>query len=265
MATLEFAEGRDCIGTEQRREICSLPRPGRNKRRSHRSKEGRGELSFTQKRRAMSVLKVYGIEWFFESKVDGEPLLLLHGMTGSHEDWEYAGRQEFLCKYRLITHDARGHGRSTNPEKTITHRQCAHDTLALLDHLGIQRCRAIGVSMDGNILLHMATLQSERIEAMVVVSATMYFPEQARAIMLAFPVEDQPESKWETMRRRHKHGDAQIVALWEQCLALKDSWSEKLTALARQGTGRGTRLSQGARVTYLGVTTPTLSTPLQAM
>jgi hypothetical protein len=150
---------------------------------------------------------------FFESKVDGEPLLLLQGMTGSHEDWEYAGRQEFLCKYRLITHDARGHGRS----------------------------------------------------AMVVVSATMYFPEQARAIMQAFPVEDQPESEWETMRRRHKHGDAQIVALWEQCLALKYSWSEKLTALARQGAERGARLSQGARVTYLGVTTPTLSTPLQAM
>jgi pimeloyl-ACP methyl ester carboxylesterase len=171
----------------------------------------------------MSVLKVHGMELFFEMEGDGEPLLLLHGMTGCHEDWEYAGRQEFLSEYRLIAPDARGHGRSTNPEKTITHRQCAHDTLVLLDHLGIERCRAIGVSMGGNILLHMATLQPERIEAMVVVSATMYFPEQARAIMRALPVENQPESEWEIMRRRHKQGDAQIVALWEQCRALKDS------------------------------------------
>jgi pimeloyl-ACP methyl ester carboxylesterase len=171
----------------------------------------------------MSVVQANGIELYYEVEGDGEPLLLLHGMTGCHEDWQYAGRQDFLRAYRLIAPDARGHGRSTNPEKNITHRQCAHDTLALLDHLGIQRCRAIGVSMGGNILLHMATLQPERIGAMVVVSATMHFPKQARALMRAFPVENQPASEWETMRRRHKHGDAQIVALWQQCRALKDS------------------------------------------
>jgi pimeloyl-ACP methyl ester carboxylesterase len=174
----------------------------------------------------VSVLQANGIELYYEVDGDGEPLLLLHGMTGCHEDWQYAGRQEFLRAYRLITPDARGHGRSTNPEKNITHRQCAHDTLALLDHLGIQRCRAIGVSMGGNILLHMATLQPERISAMIVVSATMHFPEQARTIMRAFPVENQPASEWETMRRRHKNGDAQIVALWEQCRALKDSYDD---------------------------------------
>jgi pimeloyl-ACP methyl ester carboxylesterase len=174
----------------------------------------------------VSVLQANGIELYYEVDGDGEPLLLLHGMTGCHEDWQYAGRQEFLRAYRLITPDARGHGRSTNPEKNITHRQCAHDTLALLDHLGIQRCRAIGVSMGGNILLHMATLQPERIAAMIAVSATMHFPEQARTIMRAFPVENQPASEWETMRRRHKNGDAQIVALWEQCRALKDSYDD---------------------------------------
>jgi pimeloyl-ACP methyl ester carboxylesterase len=174
----------------------------------------------------MSILQVNGIELYYEAEGDGEPLLLLHGMTGCHEDWQYAGREQFLREYRLITPDARGHGRSANPEKTITHRQCAHDTLAILDYLGIQRCRAVGVSMGGNILLHMATLQPERIAAMVLVSATMRFPEQARAIMRAFPVENQPASEWETMRRRHKHGDAQIIALWEQCRALKDSYDD---------------------------------------
>ena len=51
---------------------------------------------------------------------------------------------------------------------------------------------AIGLSMGGNILLHLATKQPDRIEAMVVVSATMYFPEQARAIMRQVAVENQP-------------------------------------------------------------------------
>ena len=156
------------------------------------------------------------IDMYYEMDGAGEPLLLLHGGTGCQEHWAYAGGEQFVREYSLIRPDARGHGRSTNPQKTITHRQCALDTLALLDHLGVRKCRAIGLSMGGNILLHMATLQPERIEAMVVVSATMYFPEQARAIMCQVPVaEQQPPQEWETMRKRHKLGDEQIIALWD--------------------------------------------------
>ncbi|HET6181730.1 MAG TPA: alpha/beta hydrolase [Candidatus Sulfotelmatobacter sp.] len=58
---------------------------------------------------------------------------------------------------------------------------------------------------------------------MVVVSATMYFPQQARAIMQQVPVEYQPQSEWDTMRQRHKLGDDQIVALWEWQRGMKDS------------------------------------------
>src|SRR5580704_1268262 len=171
-----------------------------------------------------NTLQVNGFELYYETQGSGEPLLLLHGGGGCHDDWAYAGRDEFLREYALITPDARGHGRSTNPAKTITHRQCALDTLALLDHLGINKCKAIGLSMGGNILLHMATLQPERIEAMVIVSATMYFPEQARKIMAAVPAsENQPASEWDAMRKRHHLGDEQIRALWEWAHALKDS------------------------------------------
>lgn len=164
-----------------------------------------------------------GIEMFYATEGEGEPLLLLHGGGGCHEDWVYAGRDR-LKEYKLIAPDARGHGRSTNPERTITHRQCALDMLALLDHLGIRKCRAMGLSMGGNILLHMATLDPDRIEAMVLVSATMYFPEQARKIMRQ--VENQTAAEWATMRKRHKLGDEQIVALWEWQRGMKDSYDD---------------------------------------
>jgi len=163
---------------------------------------------------------------FVETDGSGEPLLLLHGGGGCHEDWQYAGREEFIREYKLIVPDARGHGRSTNPARTITHRQCAIDMLAILDHLDIERCKAIGISMGGNILLHMATMQPERIETMAVVSATMYFPEQARAIMRQVRVEDQPAGEWEAMRKRHKLGDDQIKALWEWQRGMKDSYDD---------------------------------------
>src|SRR5215467_3330190 len=130
------------------------------------------------------------------------------------EHWIHAGRHHFVQQYMLIKPDARGHGRSTNADNTITHRQCALDTLALLDHLGIRKCRAIGLSMGGNTLLHMATLQPDRIAAMVIVSATMYFPQQARTIMQQLSVDNLPQNEWDIMRQRHKLGDDQIVALW---------------------------------------------------
>ena len=63
-------------------------------------------------------------------------------------------------------------------------------------------------------------------EAMVVVSATMYFPEQARAIMRQVPVEKQSAVEWETIRKRHKLGDEQIVALWEWQRGMKDSYDD---------------------------------------
>jgi len=170
---------------------------------------------------------VNDIEMYYEMEGTGRPLLLLHGGGGCQENWIHAGCDQFARQYTLIKPDARGHGRSTNPSKTITHKQCALDMFALLDHLGIEKCRAIGLSMGGNILLHMATMQPSRIEAMVVVSATMYFPEQARAIMRLVPeVENQPPQEWEAMRRRHKLGDQQIAALWEWMRGMKDSYDD---------------------------------------
>jgi pimeloyl-ACP methyl ester carboxylesterase len=172
-------------------------------------------------------IELNDIEMHYETEGTGDPLLLLHGGTGCLEDWTYAGRDQFAREYAVIKPDARGHGRTSNPHKTIAHRQCALDTLALLDHLGIGKCRAIGLSMGGNILLHMATLQPERIEAMVVVSATMYFPEQTRAIMRQIPpADEQPSAEWERMRRSHKLGDQQIRSLWDWMREMQDSYDD---------------------------------------
>ena len=173
------------------------------------------------------IVEIGDLQMNYEREGDGEPLLLLHGGTGCHEDWISAGRDEFLQEYAVIAPDARGHGATSNPQTTITHRQCAVDTLALLDRLGIRKCRAVGVSMGGNILLHMATMQPDRIDAMVVVSATMYFPEQARSAMRQVPLpDDQPSHEWERMRRSHKRGDQQIIELWNWIRSLQDSYDD---------------------------------------
>jgi pimeloyl-ACP methyl ester carboxylesterase len=133
----------------------------------------------------MDHVTLHGIDLHYQRVGQGPPLLLLHGFSGRGDDWQHAGRDRFAARYGLVVPDARGHGATANPLPAITHRQCALDTLALLDHLGIERVRAVGMSMGGNILLHMATMAPDRIEAMVTVSATLYYPEQARRIMRA--------------------------------------------------------------------------------
>lgn len=172
------------------------------------------------------TLRVNDIDVYVKIEGRGEPLLLLHGFMGTGEDWVHAGRTVFAERFQLITIDARGHGRSTNPSGTITHRQCARDTLAVLDCLGIQSCKAVGMSFGGNILLHVATLEPRRIESMVIVSATPYFPAQARKVMGTIRPEAQTAESWESMRERHKLGDDQIRALFEQQYAFSDSYDD---------------------------------------
>jgi pimeloyl-ACP methyl ester carboxylesterase len=97
--------------------------------------------------------------------------------------------------------------------------------LALLDHLGISACKGLGMSGGGNVLLHMATRQPERVKAMVLVSATPYFPVQARPIMSKY-ADSLREQEWEILRQRHAGGDAQIKALLASTKAFADGYDD---------------------------------------
>jgi pimeloyl-ACP methyl ester carboxylesterase len=117
----------------------------------------------------------------------------------------------------MIIPDLRGHGRSTNPNGAFTFRQCAQDVLALLDGLGVERVKAIGLSMGAKTLLHAGTAQPERIDAMVLVSATPRFPDALRAAAAQFTpkaFDRLSDEERDTLRQRHIHGDDQIRALY---------------------------------------------------
>jgi pimeloyl-ACP methyl ester carboxylesterase len=170
--------------------------------------------------------RINGIEMYYEIRGEGEPLVLLHGFLGVGANWSLIFKEP-PAGYRLVVPDLRGHGRSTNPDYLVfTLRQCALDVFALLDRLGIERFNAMGVSGGAKTLLHMATQQPGRVEAMVLVSSAHYFPEPARALMRQMTVETRTEAEWQTMRQWHQHGDDQIRALWRQGNAFKDSYDD---------------------------------------
>ncbi|MBA0085252.1 MAG: alpha/beta fold hydrolase [Acidobacteria bacterium Pan2503] len=165
-----------------------------------------------------------GIELYFELHGTGEPVLLLHGFSGSSQDWA-AVASDWSRDFQLIVPDLRGHGRSSVLATPFRHADAAADILGLLDHLNVHTCKGLGVSGGGNVLLHMATRQPKRVEAMVLVSATPYFPAQARTIMRQYRDRLPPE-QWEVLRRRHPAGDTQIESLLASTTAFADSYDD---------------------------------------
>jgi len=173
----------------------------------------------------MPTIDVNGFTMYYEARGEGEPLLLLHGGTGVGADWRHVFPAD-PDGYRVVVPDLRGHGRSTNPSRQFTFRQAARDVAALLDHLGLARVKAIGMSMGAKTLLHLATADRDCVEAMVLVSATPYFPPQVRAAMAQFDADRLSEAEWTALRARHVHGDDQIRALWEMTRGFAASYDD---------------------------------------
>jgi len=86
--------------------------------------------------------------------------------------------------------------------RTHTFRQSARDIFALLDHLGIHRVKAVGLSGGRITSLHMATQQPDRIDAMIAISAPPYFPPQTRAIQRQYSFESLDDAEKKRMRDR---------------------------------------------------------------
>jgi pimeloyl-ACP methyl ester carboxylesterase len=168
--------------------------------------------------------EINGQQLYFEVHGTGNPLLLLSGFTGTSQDWK-PSLDQWGANFQIILPDLRGHGRSGILSKPFRHDDATADMFALLDHLNIPAIDAVGISAGGNVLLHMATKQPNRIKSMVLVSATPYFPPQARAITRQY-AQNLPQQEWNRLRQSHAGGDAQIRALLESTTAFADSYDD---------------------------------------
>lgn len=199
---------------------------------------------------------VNGMEMYYAIQGQGDPVVLLHGITMTGGQWAPV-IGDLAKEYRVIVPDLRGHGRSTNPSNEFTHKQAALDVFALLDHLAVEEFKAMGISSGGMTLLHMATMQPSRVEAMVLIGATSYFPEADRAIKRALDPDAQPEEEWARMRQLHVHGDDQIRALWTQFRDLGDNYDDmNFTAPYLSTISARTLLVHGDRDEYFPVNIP---------
>ncbi|HRN62884.1 MAG TPA: alpha/beta hydrolase [Luteimonas sp.] len=135
---------------------------------------------------APQLARVNGVGIAWTETGSGPPLVLVHGFGGCGSVWD-PFVPGLARHYRVITMELRGHGSSGGFEGPFLFEDSAGDLLGLLDHLGLERVKAMGISAGGMTLLHAAARQPGRIEAMAIIGAAHYFPEQAREIMRGTP------------------------------------------------------------------------------
>jgi len=119
------------------------------------------------------------IDLYYEEKGAGMPLILLHG---NNEDGTYFRNQidHFAEKYRVITIDTRGHGRSPRGAAPFTIRQFADDLADFMDRHAIEKAHILGFSDGGNIGLIFAMKYPQLVGRLIADGANL-FPKGVKA------------------------------------------------------------------------------------
>jgi len=113
-----------------------------------------------------------GVEIFYKDWGTGQPIVFSHGWPLTADDWD-AQLMFFLAHgYRVIAHDRRGHGRSTQVGDGHDMDHYADDLAALTAHLNLHDAVHVGHSTGGGEVAHYIGRHGEdRVARAVLISA----------------------------------------------------------------------------------------------
>ena len=90
-----------------------------------------------------------GVEIFYKDWGSGQPIVFSHGWPLSADDWDTQMLFFLQHGYRVIAHDRRGHGRSTQTSDGHDMDHYADDLKAVVDHRDLRDCIHVGHSTGG--------------------------------------------------------------------------------------------------------------------
>jgi pimeloyl-ACP methyl ester carboxylesterase len=115
----------------------------------------------------MAHATIDGREIHYVQQGDGEPLLLIQGMSGSHLSWGDPFLGELGRDFAVTAYDHRGIGRSSRVEnEPFTIGDLAEDAAALLDAIGVDRAHVLGISMGGMVAQELALRHPDRLRTL---------------------------------------------------------------------------------------------------
>jgi len=96
---------------------------------------------------------------------DGLPIVFIHGLLGSHLNWEkQISDAQLQQRYRLITFDMRGHGLSDKPEQESAYRdgkRWADDLRAVINQSHANKPLLVGWSLGGAVITNYLAAYSD--------------------------------------------------------------------------------------------------------
>ena len=127
----------------------------------------------------------------FKKLGEGTPLIILHGVFGSLDNWMTLGRV-FSETFLVYLVDQRNHGNSPHSDD-FNYDLMVEDLKGLLDNEGLSNIHLLGHSMGGKVAMHFATKYPEYIEKLCVVDiAPKYYPPHHQMIFEGFDSVDLP-------------------------------------------------------------------------
>jgi pimeloyl-ACP methyl ester carboxylesterase len=119
---------------------------------------------------------------FFRETGAGAPLIILHGIFGSGENWLTVSKK-FADQFRVLLPDQRNHGRSPHTD-AFSYSLLADDLETFATNQGINRFYLIGHSMGGKVAMQFAQQHPERLLGLVVVDiAPRHYPPHHTAVL----------------------------------------------------------------------------------
>lgn len=184
----------------------------------------------------MNVL-LRDVSYYVEVVGEGEPLLLLHGFTGSVTTW-YPFVSEWKER-KLVMVDIIGHGKTDCPDdiERYTVESVAIDLYELLKQLGIAKVHVLGYSMGGRLALTFAIRYPQCVKTLILESSSPGLKTEEERT-----ARRQSDEALATMIEQH--GVAAFVKKWEQLPLFA---TQKQLPLEQQENIRRERLSQSAK------------------
>jgi non-heme chloroperoxidase len=113
-----------------------------------------------------------GVEIFYKDWGKGQPIVFSHGWPLSADDWDTQMLFFVQHGYRVIAHDRRGHGRSSQVSDGHDMDHYADDLAALTAHLDLKNAIHVGHSTGGGEVAHyIGRHGASRVAAAVLISA----------------------------------------------------------------------------------------------
>lgn len=118
-------------------------------------------------------IRINGVKYNIEFAGQGEPLLLLHGFTGSHENWK-PFLHEWCTSHQMVMLDILGHGRSDCPREPsrYTIEQIVSDIKDILEEFKITKTHILGYSMGGRLAFAFAVKYLNHVSSLIVESSS---------------------------------------------------------------------------------------------